>query len=90
MDWKVFAATFGTIFLTELGDKTQLAAIAAVSRTGKPWAVFLGSVLALACVTLIGVLAGEALTRVVSEVVIFKVAACAFIVIGVLMLAGKI
>ncbi len=90
MDWKVVVATFGTIFLAELGDKTQLAVIAGVSRTGKPLSVFLGGAAALVIVTLLGALGGEALTRLVPGEILEKIAAVAFIVLGGLMLAGKL
>jgi len=90
MDWKVCAATFGTIFLAELGDKTQLAAIMMTSKTGRPLSVFLGAVSALTAVTLLGVLFGEGLMRVIPEHLIKHIAAGAFIVIGVLMLLGRI
>ena len=90
MDWKICAATFGTIWLAELGDKTQLAAIMMTSKTGRPLSVFLGAVLALTVVTLLGVLFGEGLMRVIPEHLIKNIAAGAFIVIGVLMLLGRI
>lgn len=89
MDWKVFAAAFGTIFLAELGDKTQLAAIMMTSKTKMPVSVFVGTVLAMAVVTLIGVLFGQGLVRVIPGHVIKTVAAVAFILIGALMLLGK-
>jgi len=85
MDWKVFATTFAAIFIAELGDKTQLAAISLTSETGKPLMVFLGAVAALALVTLIGVVFGEALTRVVPMEYLERGAAALFVVIGVLM-----
>ena len=85
MDWKVFATTFAAIFVAELGDKTQLAAISMTSKTGKPVPVFLGAVLALALVTLIGVVFGEALTRFVPLEYLERGAALLFVVIGVLM-----
>lgn len=90
MDWKVFTGTFMTIFVAELGDKTQLAAILAVSQTRKPVAVFLGAGLALLAVTLLGVIFGEALVKVVPEHVLKKVAGGAFVLIGTLVLADKI
>ena len=90
MDWKVWAATFGTILLAELGDKTQLATLMMTTRTGRPLSVFLGAVSALTVVTLLGVLVGEGLVRIIPEHLIKNVAAGAFIVIGVLMLLGRI
>lgn len=84
-DWKVFTATFAALFIAELGDKTQLAAISLTSETRRPLAVFAGSVLALALVTLIGVVFGEALTRVVPVAYLEKGAAALFVVIGFLM-----
>ncbi len=89
MDWKVCLATFGTIFLAELGDKTQLAAIMMTCKTARPLSVFVGAVAALALVTLLGVVFGEGLMRIVPEQVLKNVAAGAFIVIGVLMLMGR-
>lgn len=89
MNWNALLSTFALIFLAEMGDKTQLAAITMVSRTRSPLAVFLGASLAMALVTLIGVLGGELLTRLVPEEYLRKIAAIAFILIGALMLAGK-
>jgi Ca2+/H+ antiporter, TMEM165/GDT1 family len=87
---KTFWITFGTLFLAELGDKTQLAVITMTSKTKEPILVFGGALLALACVTLLGVLVGEALLRVVPEAVIKKIAAGAFVVIGILMFFNKL
>ncbi len=85
MDWKVFSATFVALFVAELGDKTQLAAISMTSETGKPLSVFLGGVAALALVTLIGVAFGSALLQIVPEEYLKKAAAALFVLIGVLM-----
>lgn len=85
MDWKVFATTFAALFVAELGDKTQLAVITLTSKTGKPLAVLVGAVAALALVTLVGVLVGEGLTKLVPLAYIEKGAAGLFVVIGVLM-----
>jgi putative Ca2+/H+ antiporter (TMEM165/GDT1 family) len=89
MDWKVFLTTFGTIFLAELGDKTQLAAILMTSKTKLPWSVFMGASLALCLVTLVGVLFGEGLIAVIPQNILKKVAALAFIAIGLWMFLGK-
>jgi len=89
MDLRVFLTTFGIIFLAEMGDKTQLAAMTMAAQTKRPWAVFLGASLALAAVSALGVLVGSVIGDFVSLVWIKRAAATAFIVIGVLMLWGK-
>ena len=89
MDLRVLLTTFGIIFLAEMGDKTQLAAMTMSAQTKKPWAVFIGASLALAAVSAIGVLLGATLGEYIPLVWVKRVAAIAFIVIGVLMLAGK-
>lgn len=89
MDWKIFLTTFGTIFLAELGDKTQLAAIMMTSKTKLPWSVFMGASLALCLVTLVGVLLGEGLIAVIPQNILKKVAALAFVAIGLWMFLGK-
>ena len=89
MDLRVLLTTFGIIFLAEMGDKTQLAAMTMSADTKKPWSVFVGASLALAAVSLIGVLVGSVIGQYVPLEWIKRIAALAFIVIGVLMLAGK-
>jgi putative Ca2+/H+ antiporter (TMEM165/GDT1 family) len=90
MDWKVLTSTFGLIFLAEMGDKTQLAAVTMVAQTKAPVAVFIGASLALTVVSLLGVAVGTVLVQFVPTEYLQKAAAVAFIVIGVLMLIGKI
>jgi len=81
---KLFVSTFVLIFLAELGDKTQLAAMAK-SIEGR-MTVFLAASLALVCSTLIAVLFGDALTRIIPERYIQMAAAILFIVFGGIML----
>ena len=90
MDWRVILTTFGVIFLAEMGDKTQLAAMTMAAQTKKPWAVLIGASVALACVSAIGVVVGGALGHYLPLVWIKRAAALAFIVIGVLILIGKL
>ena len=90
MDWKLFGVTFGTIFLAEMGDKTQLATIALTGESKKLWTVFLGAASALVITSLIGALAGGVISRYVPEAIIQKVAAVFFIVTGVLFFFGKV
>ena len=90
MEWKIFWTAFATLFLAELGDKTQLAVITMTSKTNAAVSVFLGSALALVLVTLLGVLFGAAITSVIPSEWLQRIVAAAFIVIGVLMLFGKL
>lgn len=87
MDWRVAASTFAALFIAELGDKTQLAAMSLSASTKKPLSVFVGGTAALAAVTALGVLFGDALLRVVPERLIHRGAALLFIAMGVWMLA---
>jgi putative Ca2+/H+ antiporter (TMEM165/GDT1 family) len=85
MDWRVFAATFVALSVAELGDKTQLAVITLTSKHQNPWSVFLGASAALALVTLIGVVFGQAVTNVIPAELLRKIASGLFIVLGLLM-----
>jgi putative Ca2+/H+ antiporter (TMEM165/GDT1 family) len=89
MDWRVFLTTFGAIFLAEMGDKTQLAAMTMAAETRKPWAVFIAASLALACVSALGVVVGGTLGHYLPLVWIKRGAAVLFILIGVLILLDK-
>ena len=89
MDLRILLTTFGVIFLAEMGDKTQLAAMTMAADSKKPWAVFLGASLALVAVSALGVLVGSLIGDYVPLVWVKRVGATAFIVIGVLMLLGK-
>jgi len=89
MDWRVVLTTFGIIFLAELGDKTQIAAMTMAAQKKRPWEVFLGATIALAAVSAIGVAVGTALGHYLPVDWIKRVAGVAFIVVGVLVLMGK-
>ncbi len=89
MDWKVLGTAFLTLFLAELGDKTQLAVITMSAREGSSkLAVFVGASLALILVTLLAVAFGSVLTQFVPVDWLQRIVALAFITIGVLMLFG--
>ncbi|MBD1873265.1 TMEM165/GDT1 family protein [Nodosilinea sp. FACHB-131] len=64
--WRVFGSTFITIFLAELGDKTQVTTLLMSAQSQAPWIVFLGAGTALISTSLIGVLLGQWLARRVS------------------------
>jgi len=89
MDWRVLLTTFGVIFLAEMGEKTHLAAMTMAAQTRRPWAVFLGAALALTAVSAIGVVVGSVIGDYIPLVWLKRVAAIAFILIGVLILLGK-
>ncbi|HMS08536.1 MAG TPA: TMEM165/GDT1 family protein [Pyrinomonadaceae bacterium] len=90
MDLKIFGTAFLTLFLAELGDKTQLAIIVLTAKTESKLAVFLGASLALVLVSLLGVLVGGVLSQYVPTEWLQRIVAVAFIIIGILMLFGKI
>ncbi len=89
MDLKIFLVTFATVFLAEMGDKTQLAALTMTAQSGSPLSVALGACLALIVATLLGVAVGGVLTQFVPPTFLNKGAAVAFIIIGLIMLLGK-
>ena len=89
MDLRVLFTTFGIIFLAEMGDKTQLAAMTMAAQTKRPWAVFIGASVALATVSGLGVIVGSVIGDYVPLIWVKRIAAVAFIAIGVLMLSGK-
>ncbi len=89
MDWRVMLSTFGVIFLAEMGDKTQIAAMTMAAQSEKPWSVFIGASLALVAVSAIGVVIGSAIGNYVPIVWVKRVAAVSFIVIGVLILLDR-
>ncbi len=84
----MFLKTFSVIFLAELGDKTQLAALStAASNPDSKLAIFLGSAAALALTSLIAVVAGDAISRIPGFGRYVKFAAgAAFIVFGIVTL----
>jgi len=87
-DRRALGATFGLLFVAEMGDKTQLAVMSLAAKSPEPWLVFVGGGTALLVVTALGVLGGQGLCRVVPRHVLLRVSAAAFIGMGVLMLGG--
>jgi putative Ca2+/H+ antiporter (TMEM165/GDT1 family) len=90
MDWKIIIATFGTIFLAELADKTQLVGIGMSAKSGKPFSVWLGSITAYIVVTAISVVIGATLGKYIKPEFIRYSGAFLFIIIGALIFLGKI
>jgi len=76
-------STFLTVFIAELGDKTQLATLTISGTSNKPLAVFLGSSAALVFASLIGALTGGSISSFIPEIVLKSIAALTFFVIGI-------
>lgn len=84
MPTKTFLLVFSTIFLAELGDKTQLATILfAADKEVNKWFVFLAAASALVITSAIGVLAGEFISSHFSEKRLAQIAGIGFIAIGI-------
>ena len=82
--------TFVTVFLAEMGDKTQLTTITLSSTTNKPLAVFIGSSLALISATLLGALAGGSIANLIPAFLLKLLSGIVFIIIGInLLLQSK-
>ncbi|HUS25423.1 MAG TPA: TMEM165/GDT1 family protein [Candidatus Binatia bacterium] len=89
--WQLLVAVFWSVFVAELGDKTQVATLLFASdQPGARWVVFAGAASALVLSTLIGVLAGGWLGQHVPARMVKLVAALAFIVIGLVTLRGAL
>ncbi|QDK37533.1 TMEM165/GDT1 family protein [Bdellovibrio sp. NC01] len=89
MDWKIFASTFITIFLAEMGDKTQFAALAASSQTKSTVTVLIAVLLALGLAGTMGVLFGRYLSQLLSVQILRYISGSLFILLGVWVLTHK-
>jgi putative Ca2+/H+ antiporter (TMEM165/GDT1 family) len=88
MDIKVMLITFGTIFLAELGDKTQLATLSFAAENKSRISVFLGSAGALILTSFLAVAFGTGLSQLIPTAYIKNGAGILFIVIGLWMILG--
>ena len=79
--------TFVTVFLAEMGDKTQLTTITLSSTTNKPLAVFLGSSIALILATLLGALAGGSIANLIPAFILKLLSGIVFLILGINLLA---
>ena len=75
-------STFLTIFIAELGDKTQIATLTMSGTSNKPLAVFLGSSTALVLASLVGALTGGSISNFVPEIVLKSIASVTFFILG--------
>lgn len=84
MDLKIFATVFTSVFIAELGDKTQLATMLFASdKEASKLTVFVGASLALILTSAIGVAAGSVVSEYVSEKTLQYVAGIGFVAIGI-------
>ena len=83
MSITIFFSIFLTIFIAELGDKTQIATLAISGSSKQPLAVFLGSSFALVLASLLGVLLGGYIAKFIPELLIELLAAIGFMFIGI-------
>ena len=81
----VFGTTFITIFLAEIGDKTQLSTLLMSAESHSPWVVFIGSAAALITTSLLGVLLGSWIASRLSPKTIEKSAGVMLLVISLML-----
>ena len=83
MDVKLLATVFATVFVAELGDKTQLSTMLYAAGAGNSkWIVFLGSALALVVASALGVFAGGLIGPRINPKVLARIAGAGFIAVG--------
>jgi Ca2+/H+ antiporter, TMEM165/GDT1 family len=85
-----FLSTFITIFLAEMGDKTQLATLLMTAQSQSPWIVFAGAGSALIATSLVGVLLGRYLSKVLSPKTLDIAAGMLLMVISILLLGDVV
>jgi putative Ca2+/H+ antiporter (TMEM165/GDT1 family) len=84
MDWKIFLTIFASVFIAELGDKTQLATMLfAADKEVSKYTVFLAASAALVVASAIGVLAGSLLSETINTRYLHYIAGVGFIGIGI-------
>jgi putative Ca2+/H+ antiporter (TMEM165/GDT1 family) len=89
MDWDLLSVSFVAVFLSELGDKSQIAAIALSGSSKSPQAVFFGTAGALLLASLVGVLLGQGVAQVLPTQLLKGIAAIGFATIGLRLLWPK-
>ena len=91
MEWNIFLTIFSSVFVAEMGDKTQLANFGFAAGTEhSKWLVFAASALALVAASAIAVFFGEAISRHVGERTLEIASGALFLVIGLCTLKGAL
>ncbi|MBD2077709.1 TMEM165/GDT1 family protein [Phormidium sp. FACHB-592] len=89
MDWHLLGISFITVFLSELGDKSQLAAIALSGNSKAPRTIFFGTAAALLLASLLGVFVGEGTAYFLPARLVKLTAALGFAVMAIRLLLPK-
>jgi putative Ca2+/H+ antiporter (TMEM165/GDT1 family) len=89
MNWHLLGLSFVTVFLSELGDKSQLAAIALSGQGQSPKAIFFGTAGALVLTSLLGALAGGAVSQFLPTRILKAIAAVGFAILAIRLLLPK-
>ncbi|MCD6320107.1 MAG: TMEM165/GDT1 family protein [Candidatus Desulfofervidaceae bacterium] len=89
MKWETIMIVFITVFLAELGDKTQLATFIYAAKYQKVFPVFLGASLALICSSFLGAYIGGYLGRYLPQSLVKIFGGCLFILIGLIMILKR-
>ncbi len=90
MDWQLLGLSFIAVFLSELGDKSQLAAIAISGTSKSPRAVFLGTAAALLLASFLGVIVGTGAAEVLPTRLLKAIAAVGFAIMGIRLLISSL
>lgn len=86
MDWHLLGLTFITVFISELGDKSQLAAIVLCGNTKSPVGVFFGTAAALLLASFLGIIVGEGTAHLLPAKLIKIIAALGFAILAIRLL----
>ena len=88
--WKTLLTVFFLVFLAELGDKTQLSTMILASKSDSIWIVFIGASLALILSSFLGVALGSVINKYIPQLYIQIGSGVAFLIVGTLLLFGKL
>jgi putative Ca2+/H+ antiporter (TMEM165/GDT1 family) len=89
MDWNLLGLSFITVFLSELGDKSQLAAIALSGRGQSQKAVFFGIAGALLLTSFLGAITGGLVSEILPTKILKAIAALGFAILAIRLLLPK-
>ncbi|PZU99420.1 MAG: UPF0016 domain-containing protein [Pseudanabaena sp.] len=84
--WQIAITTFITVFVAEIGDKTQLTTLVIAAQSHQPWIVFTGAAIALVSTSLLGVMAGKWLAKTFSPSLLNTLAGLSFLILSIILL----